>query len=135
MKMKISESVNLGEGVSAEMKESVLTLSKAGKYVSRAFMLPKVKTELKGNELIFSCDSASKRELKIINSSISHLKNMISGLDKEFTYVLEACNVHFPMTLKIEKNILLINNFLGEKVPRRALINPVVKTEINSILY
>ena len=45
---------------------------------------------------------------------------MFSGLQNKFVYKLEACNVHFPMTIKIEQGFLIINNFLGEKIPRKA---------------
>ena len=34
------------------------------------------------------------------------------------------------MTLKIKNNELIINNFLGEKVPRKATIFPNVEVEI-----
>ena len=34
------------------------------------------------------------------------------------------------MTLKVEKNYLIINNFLGEKTPRHAKILPEVSVDI-----
>ena len=43
-------------------------------------------------------------------------------MNEKYIYKIEACNVHFPMSLKIEGNKLLINNFLGEKVARVAKI-------------
>ncbi len=130
MKEKISESVKFGEGVTAEIKGQVLTLKAFGKEISKSFRLPKVTIKVESDGITFSSEKATKRELKLINSSVAHVDNMISGLKEDFTYVLEACNVHFPMTLKLEKNILLINNFLGEKTPRKALIHPAVKAEI-----
>ena len=55
---------------------------------------------------------------------------MFKGINEKFAYKLEACNVHFPMTLKIEGNKLAINNFLGEKTPRHAEILPNVDVDI-----
>ena len=55
---------------------------------------------------------------------------MFKGLDEKFVYKLQSCNVHFPMTLKVEKNKLIISNFLGEKTPRHAEILSGVDVEI-----
>ena len=45
-------------------------------------------------------------------------------------YHLEAVNVHFPMSLKIEGGKLAINNFFGEKTPRYAKILPNVEVKL-----
>ncbi|MEC7703671.1 MAG: 50S ribosomal protein L6, partial [Candidatus Thermoplasmatota archaeon] len=37
-----------------------------------------------------------------------------------FEYRLKAVYSHFPMTLKVEGSVLVINNLFGERVPRRA---------------
>src|SRR3989344_4935855 len=42
----------------------------------------------------------------------------------------ESCNVHFPVTLKVEGNKFVITNFLGEKTPRFAKIPQGVKVEV-----
>ena len=45
---------------------------------------------------------------------------MIRGIDKGFEYRLKAVYSHFPMTLKVDGNIMTITNLFGEKVPRTA---------------
>lgn len=130
MKDKISSKLQIPEGISCELKGKVITCKKGSVSFSRELELPKISVSLSGNEIIFSCEATSKRELKLINSNIAHMKNVFVGLEKEFTYVLEAVNVHFPMTLKVDKGLLLINNFLGEKKPRIAKIHPNVKAEV-----
>lgn len=89
--------------------------------------------KVEGNEIVFDCKKGNKNNLKQIKSQMAHLRNLFLGLDKKYTYALEACNVHFPMTLKIDKNKLLINNFLGEKVPRSAKILPNVDVQIKGV--
>jgi large subunit ribosomal protein L6 len=65
-----------------------------------------------------------------MKANIAHMKKMFLGLENDYVYHLESCNVHFPMTLKVEGNKLVINNFLGEKTPRFARILPGVKVDV-----
>ena len=57
---------------------------------------------------------------------------MIKGVTSGFKYHLKALYSHFPMTLKQEGNELVVNNYFGERVPRRAKILPGVKVEIKN---
>lgn len=107
------------EGVEAEIDKNKLILNgKEGKN-SREFNLGKINLEKKDNKIILSCEKATKKEKRIINTSIAHIKNMIYGIQKKFEYKLKICSSHFPMTVKIEGNKAIIKNFLGEKVDRR----------------
>ena len=45
---------------------------------------------------------------------------MVRGVEEGFEYKLQAVYSHFPMTLKVEGNKMVINNLFGEKVPRVA---------------
>jgi len=130
MRQKISESVEIPSGISA-MKEGEFLICKKGNIeLKRKFHIPGAVFNVEGNSVIFSCEKANKNEYKKIKSAVAHLKNQFSGLNKEFEYKLEACNVHFPMTLKVESNRLIINNFLGEKVSRTAAILPNVNVAV-----
>lgn len=66
----------------------------------------------------------------VLHSVAAHIKNLFTGLHEKFAYTLEACNVHFPMTLKVEGTRIAITNFLGEKTPRYATIMPGSQAEI-----
>lgn len=130
MKQKISETVEIPEGISCEVKDKVLTCKKGSEQLSKSINIPSVKISVKGNEILFLCEKGNKIQFKIIRSYKAHVKNMFHGLNEKFVYTLQAVNVHFPMTLKSEGNKLLINNFLGEKNPRKAVILPGVKMDI-----
>lgn len=65
-----------------------------------------------------------KKEKKIINTTASHIKNMIKGVQEGFEYKLKICISHFPISVEIEKGEAIIKNFLGEKIPRKVKIPP-----------
>lgn len=130
MRQAVSESLSIPEGISCEYTDSVLTCRKASLSLTKKIDVPGVEIKIDSKEITFTCKKASKREFKTIKSHIAHIKNLFSGLQSKFVYKLESCNVHFPMTLKIDGSRLLINNFLGEKTARIAKILPEVVIEI-----
>ncbi len=130
MRKELQESLTLPEGITCTVEGKTLTCKKAGVELSRTFTLPGSILELHGNVITIKAPKGNKNDWKKIKSTVAHIKNIFSGVDKKFAYTLEACNVHFPMTLKSEPGKLTINNFLGEKVPRTAKILPNVTLEI-----
>jgi len=63
---------------------------------------------------------ARKREVALVGTALAHVRNMIRGVAKGYTYKLKVVYAHFPVTIKVhekERN-LTIENFTGEKTPR-----------------
>ena len=131
MKQKIQENIEIPEGIECSYIDGILRCKNGDIALSKDISLREVSIEIKNNEIVFSAEKANKTTKNLIASNKNHIRNMFKGLDEKFSYKLEACNVHFPMTLKIEKDILSINNFLGEKISRHAKILPEVEVKIN----
>jgi large subunit ribosomal protein L6 len=98
---------------------------------SRKFDLGKIKMEKKGNLLFIGDKQATKKEKKKINTTTAHIRNMISGVAEKFVYELKICFVHFPMTVEISGNNVIIKNFLGEKTPRKCKIPEGAEAKID----
>ncbi len=133
MKKKIIESLEIPEGITCEVSSGVIKCTKGSVELSRDIHLSGVLISIKGNTITFTCERGNKTDFKRMKSNIVHLKNIFKGLNEGYTYKLEACNVHFPMTLKIQGDKFLISNFLGEKNPRSAFIIPGAKVEIKGM--
>jgi large subunit ribosomal protein L6 len=130
MKHAFTESYEVPTGISVSLANGVLSLTKSGTTLTRTIARPCVTSTLSGNTLTFTAPKANKIQVKEIRALLAHVRNLVRGLDKKFVYQLEACNVHFPMTLKVEGKRLAINNFLGEKTPRYARIEENVDVEV-----
>lgn len=130
MKQKIVETLEIPQGITCSHVDGIFSCKKGSQELSRKIQTPEIEIRLEGNTIHLECKKGNKNQYKTIKSYIAHIKNFFRGLDEKFIYELEACNVHFPMTLKVQGNDLLINNFLGEKKSRHAEILQNVNVEI-----
>jgi len=131
MKKNIIERVAIPAGIICEFSDGVIRCTKDSKVLQKKLLVPSTDIKVQNGEIILECKKGNKNNYKCIMSAIAHLENLFNGLDKAYTYKLESCNVHFPMTLKLESDKVVINNFLGEKVPREAKILPGVEVKID----
>lgn len=130
MKKKFLEQLEIPASVQCEISNNILKCKKDSVTLEKNIGINNVKISLKDNNIVFDCPAGNKNEYKKIKSQIAHIKNMFAGVDKKYVYKLESVFVHFPVTLKVEKDSLFITNFLGEKTPRVAKILPGVDVEL-----
>jgi len=136
VKQDYTETIEVPEGLSIKKEHEYLIIEGPKGQVKRKFDHPKFKIELKGDQLILKVKSASKKEKAVINSYKAHIKNAIQGTQEPFVYRLKICSGHFPMNVSLSGNMLIIKNFLGEKVPRKVKIKEkvTVRLEGNEIV-
>jgi len=130
MKKNLEKNIQIPEGIKVSFDDGKISVKGNGKELLRKFNFGKVKFSADGNSLKLDAKNATKRESKIIGTIASHIKNMIQGIQEDFVYKMEICNVHFPMNVKLDKNKLIIKSFLGESVDRNAEILENVKVDI-----
>jgi large subunit ribosomal protein L6 len=133
MKRKdLREEIEIPKGINATLGENVLIMKKDDKELKRKLNVL-VDFKIEEGKVILEVKKPSKREKKIFGTMKAHIRNMIKGLTDGFKYKLQAVNVHFPMTVEIDKNKneLLIKNFLGEKIDRVVKLKQGVEIKID----
>lgn len=130
MKRHITETIEIPEGINCSFTDGMLSCTKDSTTLTKALKFPGVEISVKENTVVLESKKGNQNQFKAIKTFAAHVKNLFNGLTEEFTYQLESANVHFPMTLKVEGDDFVINNFLGEKTPRHAKILPNVKVEV-----
>lgn len=130
MRKSYEVSVKILDGIDCKLLGNVLQCSKGNSTLSKIFALNKASMSLEGGMIKITSSKANKKDIANVNSYVAHLNNMFRGLNERYVYEMEVSNVHFPMTVKVDKNNLIISNFLGEKVPRKAKIIPGVEVKI-----
>jgi len=101
------------------------------KKVTRKFGYLGIDIEKKDNEVILSCLNPKKKETALTKTYASHINNMIKGLTEGFEYSMKVIYSHFPVKTKVQGSEFVIENFLGEKHPRKAKILEGVKIKIS----
>lgn len=88
--------------------------------------------ELKKNKIIFSINFPKSGTLALVKTIINIINNLIIGVQTNYKYVSKICYSHFPCSVRVdEKNqMLFVENFLGERAPRKATIQANVKVEV-----
>jgi len=125
----IQQEVELPEGVEVEIEGNKVKFRKQDKEVEK--VLPGVLIEKKENKLIVRTTRSTKREVKQVNTILSHIRNLILGLEEDFFYKLQICSVHFPMNISVKENFVIVKNFLGETKERKAKILEGVEVKID----
>lgn len=131
MKKSLSQKIDVPSGIEVEIIGSKIKIKGKEGEITKELNLGKVNIEKKNNQIILSNDNSTKKEKKIMNTSTAHIKNMLKGVQKKYEYKLKICSSHFPMTVKIEGNKVIIKNFLGEKKNREVLLPKGVEVKLD----
>jgi len=119
---EVRDVVKVPQGVTATVKDGVVTIKGKNGELSRAFRHPLITLEKEGNDVVIHAEEPRKQTRALVGTFSSHLRNMVAGAQKDFEYKLKVVYAHFPIKSKVSGDVVVIENFLGEKTPRRARI-------------
>jgi len=98
----------------------------------RDFSFVPISIEANGKTVRVWAEWPRKKEAALVGTIHSHIKNMISGVQKGFTYKLKIVFSHFPISVKVQGRTLFIENFTGERRERKVKLIGDVRVKIQS---
>lgn len=128
-KKEIAYTLKLPEKVQASLNGQTLKIKGPKGEAERNFDNYRIKLEVSGNNLYVSGVPVTRKTLDVVRTVSAHIQKMIEGLLYGYKYKLKIVYSHFPMTAQVEKEKVLVKNFLGEKFPRTARIQGQTKVE------
>ncbi len=129
--MKIIEKrIKVPEGMKVEIEAKKIKISNEKGSVERSFKVKEIDAHLEKEEIVLKTKNASKKTYALLNTLIAHIKNIFEGLSKGYEYKLAIVFSHFPINVSVKGKVVEINNFLGEKTPRKAKILGNVQVEV-----
>ena len=136
MKATITEELEIPQGVTITLEPGMIHVQGPKGKTQRKVILPGITIKQENNNLVFTVVNGTLNEKRMINTTLAHVKAMIRGVQEGYVYELKICSGHFPMTVSIDGKNVIIKNFLGEKVPRRAQIleGVTVKAEGDKVI-
>ena len=126
----MKEVINVPEGVNISVKDYVIEVEGPKGKTSMKLKNRLARVSVEEGKVVIVSDSKTKRGKSVVNTFKAHINNLIRGVQEGFTAKLRICYAHFPMTVKVENNKLIIENFGGEKVPRKTKIMPGCEVKI-----
>ena len=116
------KTVEIPEGVEGMLEGRIVTIKGEKGELVRDFSHAPIQIQLEGKTVTVQASWPRKKEAALVGTVRSHIQNMIKGVTKGFTYKLKIVFSHFPITVKIIGKTLTIENFTGERSPRKAKI-------------
>ncbi|MCF0225786.1 MAG: 50S ribosomal protein L6 [Methanobrevibacter sp.] len=118
----IREEIEIPEGVEVIIDKNVVSIKGPNGEDSRKFTYAGVSIKAEDDVVLLETAFPKKKDKAMIGTTKAHISNMIKGVTEGFTYTMKIVFAHFPMTVKVNGNIVNIDNFLGERHPRKANI-------------
>lgn len=137
MQRRVTKTVKIPENVEVSIENTTVIVRGPKGELKRHFKLFQgMSITKREKEIIVEAYNARRREKALVGTIASHIKNMIVGVTKGYTYRLKKVFVHFPFNVKVEGNKIIIENLGGEKAPRitRVVGNVDVKVEGDDII-
>ena len=126
------EEIEIPDNVSVEINGNEVVVKSGGKELKRTLSFPNVSIKKEDDKtVVIESLYPRKKQAAIIGTFASHINNMIKGVSEGFEYKLKIRYAHFPMKISVKGNEVIIDNFLGEKYPRKAKIMEGVNVKVS----
>ena len=125
----IREEIPIPDNVEVTIDHKITVKGPKGE-VSRRFNQHNIKIGKEDDKIILEVKFPRKRDKAMLGTIKAHINNMITGVTKGFTYKMKIVYAHFPMTVKVQGDKVIIENFLGERHPRKAKILGDTKVQV-----
>ena len=116
------ELVDIPEGVTVNIVGTKVTVNGPKGNLERVLPISRIEMAIEGNQVVLTCELPKKKEYALLGTFRSHITNMIIGATSGFQYKMKIVYSHFPVKTSVKDNEFVIENFLGEKHPRKAAI-------------
>ena len=129
---EVSRIIQVPEGVAINLEGKKVTVKGAKGTLERDFSFVPISINAEGNTVRVWAEWPRKKEAALVGTIHSHIQNMISGVQKGFTYKIKIVFSHFPISVKVQGKTVLIENFTGERRARKAKIIGDVKVKVEA---
>lgn len=117
--------MKIPEGIAIEIAGNVIRVKGSGGVLEKKFNPLLFGVKIGGDgELVVSFKRKENRALRAAKNAVeAHVRNMIAGVTTGYEKKLEVVFAHFPVSIEAKGKEVLIKNFLGEKLARKARIS------------
>jgi large subunit ribosomal protein L6 len=114
--------IDIPDEVTATMDHLDLSVEGPNGSVTRRLWYPDVSVSVEDGTVVIETEETNAKAEATVGTFASHITNMFHGVTEGWEYGMEVYYSHFPMQVAVEGDEVVIENFLGEKAPRRTTI-------------
>ncbi|MFD1585614.1 50S ribosomal protein L6 [Halorientalis brevis] len=123
--------LDIPEDVTAEMDHLDLSVEGPNGTVTRRLWYPDIDVSVADGQVVIESEETDAKTNSTIGTFESHVRNMFHGVTDGWEYEMEVFYSHFPMKVRVEDGDVVIENFLGEKAPRRTTIHGDTEVDVD----
>jgi large subunit ribosomal protein L6 len=123
--------LTIPDEASAEVDHLELTVEGPNGSVTRRLWYPDVSVEVEDGAVVVESDNDDAETRSTIGTFESHVRNMFHGVTEGWEYRMQILYSHFPMQVDVQGGEVVIENFLGEKAPRRTPVHGDTDVEVD----
>ncbi len=127
----MEEKISIPAGTNVTVQGPRLTIKGKKGELQRTFKHPRIDLKFKDGSINIVTGSKKKADKALIGTWSSHMRNMIKGVNDGYQYRMRIIFSHFPIKTSVKGSELLIENFIGERFPRKAAIAEGVTVKIS----
>lgn len=119
--------VDIPDGVTVSLKRHMLEVAGPLGRTFKSFRKIPVILEVGDGAVLLKATGFRKRDHAITNTARSLVRNLCEGVTEGYTAKMKVVFAHFPITVKVDGDRVLIENFQGERSARVAKISGAAK--------
>ena len=114
--------VELLDGVSANVDGRMLSIKGPLGTVKKNFHNIHVNVGVEPGKVKITSFSPKKKDVVSSNTVSSIVRNMVTGVTEGYHYRMKVVFAHFPVTVKVKGDNVVVENFMGERSARTTKI-------------
>lgn len=123
--------IEIPADVSASTDWRDLTVEGPEGSVEKRLWYPDIDVRVDGDVIVLESGAEDAETAATMGTFESHIENMIEGVTAGWEYEMEVFYAHFPMQVSVEGDAVVIENFLGERAPRRTQIRGETEVSVD----
>ena len=119
---EFQEIVEIPEGITVSAKKHMLEFQGPLGKTFKSFRKIPIDIQVNEGKITLKAKGKKKKDYSILHTARSLIKNICVGLTEGYTIKMKVVYAHFPITVKVQDKVISIENFQGERAPRKTFI-------------
>ena len=119
---QFQETIDIPEGINITVNKHMMGFQGPLGKTFKSFRKIPINVAVADGKVTLKALGTRKRDYSILHTARSLIRNICEGLTEGYTIKMKVVYAHFPITVKVDGKTILIENFQGERAPRKTFV-------------